>query len=76
MTILLHPGNVNMLELGGLLFAVLLVLWVLNSLFEWLKQKPWQKKPLSELPNTEEQQIPEQNNEHPPVQMKLSIKLS
>ena len=75
MIILFHPGNVNMLELAGLVFSVLFVLWILNSLYEWLKQKPWQKKQIPELSEHEEQQVSHDSNEHPAELIKLSTKL-
>jgi hypothetical protein len=75
MTILVHPGNVNMLELAGLIFVVLLALWLINALYEWLKQKPWQKKQLPEAVEQKEVQISHDSSEQPSGPIQLSTKI-
>ncbi len=41
--VLFHPGNPNLFELYGLLLAILSSAYILNTLYEWLKKKPWKK---------------------------------
>jgi hypothetical protein len=46
----IHPSNPDLFELYGIVVSVLLAAWILNSLYEWLKTKPWKKK---EIPNAD-----------------------
>jgi len=40
-----HPTNAaDLLEIYGLLFAILLVALLIDELYEWLKKKPWRKE--------------------------------
>ncbi|HZY10052.1 MAG TPA: hypothetical protein VFF29_02760 [Bacteroidota bacterium] len=39
----IQRGNPDLLGLYGLILSILLALWLLNRLYEWLKQKPWKK---------------------------------
>ncbi|MBI4548376.1 MAG: hypothetical protein HY707_10370 [Ignavibacteriae bacterium] len=45
-----HPTNAaDLLEIYGLLVAILLVAMLLNELYEWLKKKPWRKQPNEQI---------------------------
>ena len=39
----IHPGNPSMFELFGILFAILIVLYALTMVYEFIKRKPWRK---------------------------------
>ena len=44
------PGVPAIEQVAILMFFVLAVLWMMNTLYNWLKKKPWKKKIIQSPP--------------------------
>ena len=48
---IVHPQNPSdLLEIYGVLFVTLLLLFSVSSLYDWLKRKPWKRQKNQDVP--------------------------
>ena len=42
--IIVHGPQPDIFEVAFLIFTTFVFLWLLNTIYQWLKNKPWRKK--------------------------------